>query len=76
MVDERTREELRAYARKICTNKKEVIQFIDGVEYCRYESTRMAAEKNGFKSKYIQNAARGEGKSKNHKAYGYEWQYA
>lgn len=76
VVDERTREELRAYARKISPNKKEVIQFIDGVEYCRYESTRMAAEINGFKSKYIQNAARGEGKNQNHRAYGYEWQYA
>lgn len=76
VVDERTREELRAYARKICPNKKEVIQFIDGVEYCRYESARMAAEINSAKEKTIQNAARGDGKFKNHRAYGYEWKYA
>ena len=58
VVDERTKAELRLYARQICSNKKEVIQYVNGVEYCRYESTKSAAELNGVKDKTIQNAAR------------------
>lgn len=75
-VDELTREEARRFARKICKNKKEVIQFINGVEYARYESTREAARLNNFKDKSIQNACRGEGTGDNHRMYGFEWEYA
>lgn len=75
-VDELTREEARRFAREISPNKKEVIQFIDGVEYARYESTREAARLNNFKDKSIQNACRGEGTGDNHRMYGFEWEYA
>ena len=77
-VDELTREEARQFARKICKNKKEVIQFINGVEYARYESTEEAARLNDFKSKSIQNACRGRGTStgNSHRMYGFEWEYA
>lgn len=75
-VDELTREEARRFARKICKNKKEVVQFIDGVEYARYESTAEAARLNNFKDKSIQNACRGKGTWNNHRMYGFEWKYA
>lgn len=77
-VNELTREEARKFAREISNNKKEVIQFVNGVEYARYSSTREAAEQNGFKDKSIQNACRGKinTKSINHRMYGYEWKYA
>lgn len=77
-VDELTREEARQFARKICKNKKEVIQFINGVEYARYESTEEAARLNDFKSKSIQNACRGRGTGtgNSHRMYGFEWEYA
>ena len=80
-IDEMTKEEARKYARQICQNKKEVIQYLNGVEYARYESTAQASRITGFKQKGIQNACRGDGTGKNksrpidHKMYGYEWKY-
>lgn len=72
-----TKEESRRYAREHCANKKEVIQYINDVEYARYESTVQAEKLTGFKSKSIQNACRGDGTSKgSHKMYGYFWYYA
>lgn len=75
-VDELTKEEARRYAREICQNKKEVIQFINGVEYARYESTVEAAKINGFKSKSIQEACKGGKTGHSHRMYGYEWKYS
>lgn len=75
-VDELTREEARRFARERCKNKKEVIQFIDGVEYARYESTAEAARRNNFKDKCIQNACRGKGTTGNHRYKNFEWIYA
>jgi predicted nucleic acid-binding Zn ribbon protein len=60
------------FKRDVKPNKKAVAQLSkDGTEIAVYESTAEAARKTGFKSKQIQNCARGE-----HKTYrGYVWRY-
>lgn len=58
------------------THSKVVIQYVGGVELCRYVSAGEASIKTGFKKKSISNACRGKGTAGNHKYKNFEWNYA